>query len=301
MGVHWELGYSSMNNAAPPEYLYYINGEFVPASQAALRLDDLGLVRGYGVFELLRTYGPQPFGLQAHLERLQRSAAQIELALPWSLADLDAIVRETLARNDPTDVTIRIIVTGGVSSNFLMPEGRPSLLVMLAAVKPLPEHLYSKGASLITFDGPRFMPTVKTLNYITAVRGQQRARAAGAIEALYCDASGVITECTTSNFFLFHGDQLVTPAEDVLPGVTRAAVLTLAADLFEIVQRPIHRSELRVADEAFITSTTKEIMPIVRIDAQQIGDGRVGKRTQRLLEHFRSAVLEGLVPTLEPA
>uniref|UniRef100_A0A7C1FFT5 Uncharacterized protein n=1 Tax=Caldilinea aerophila TaxID=133453 RepID=A0A7C1FFT5_9CHLR len=73
-----------MNNVAPPEYLYYINGEFVPASQAALSLDDLGLVRGYGVFELLRTYGVRPFGLQAHLERLQRSAAQIELTLPWS-------------------------------------------------------------------------------------------------------------------------------------------------------------------------------------------------------------------------
>lgn len=289
-----------MNNGAPPEYLYYINGKFVPAGQAALRLDDLGLVRGYGVFELLRTYGVQPFGLQAHLERLQRSAAQVELTLPWSLADLEAIVRETLARNDPTDVTIRIIVTGGASSNFLMPEGRPSLLVMLAAIKPLPEHLYSKGATLITFDAPRFMPTAKTLNYITAIRGQQRARAAGAIEALYCDAGGVITECTTSNFFLFHGDQLVTPAENVLPGVTRAAVLMLAADLFEIVQRPIRLSELSVADEAFITSTTKEILPIVRIDAQQIGDGRVGKRTQRLLERFRSSVLEGLVPTLDP-
>lgn len=295
-----------MNNTASPnyvdpDYVYYVNGKFVPASQAALRLDDLGLVRGYGVFELLRTYGTQPFGLQAHLARLQRSAAQIELELPWSLAELEAIVQETLARNDPTDVTIRILVTGGASSSLLMPEGRPSLLVMVAAVKPPPEHLYSEGASLITFNAPRFMPTVKTLNYITAIRGQQRARSAGAVEALYCDAQGIITECTTSNFFLFHGDQLVTSAEDILPGVTRAAVLTIAADLFEVVQRPIHRSELSTADEAFITSTTKEIMPIVRIDEQPIGDGRVGKRTQRLLELFRSSVLQGLVPTLEPA
>ncbi|WP_297630244.1 aminotransferase class IV [Caldilinea sp.] len=301
MGVHWKLGYPSMNNADPPEYIYYVNGAFVPARQAALHLDDLGLVRGYGVFELLRTYGAQPFGLQAHLVRLQRSAAQIDLELPWSLTALEAIVEETLARNDPTDVTIRIIVTGGASSSFLMPEGRPSLLVMVAPVKPQPDHLYSQGASLITFDAPRFMPTVKSLNYITAIRGQQRARAAGAVEALYCDAQGVITECTTSNFFLFHGDQLITPARDILPGVTRAAVLTLAADRFEIIERPIHRSELSVAEEAFITSTTKEIMPIVRIDEQRIGDGRVGKRTQWLLELFRASVRQGLVPMFEPA
>ena len=279
------------------DFLYYVNGAFVPANQAALALNDLGLVRGYGIFEVLRTYGDRPFGLRAHLDRLAYSAEQIELALPWSLDDLAAIVMETLARNAANDVTVRIVVTGGPSSNFLMPEEHPTLLVMLAPVRPYAEHFYRDGAALITLDAARFMPTVKSLNYIPAILGQRKARAAGAVEALYCDAGGAITECTTSNFFLFQGDQLITPVQEVLPGITRAAALEVAGDLFEIVERPIRRDELAHADEAFITSTTKEIMPIVRIDAQSIGDGRPGIRTLRLLQHFHEYVAHGANPS----
>ena len=280
------------------DFLYYVNGAFVPATEAAIGLSDLGLVRGYGVFEVLRTYGVHPFGLRAHLERLAYSAEQIELALPCSLAALDATVHATLARNlSPTDVTIRIVVTGGASSSFLLPEDRPSLLVMVAPVKPYAESLYQDGATLITVDAARFMPTVKSLNYIGAIMGQRKARAAGAIEALYCDAAGAITECTTSNFFIFQGDQLITPVRDVLLGITRAAALEVAGDLFEIVERPIQREELASADEAFITSTTKEIMPIVAIDGVQIGGGRPGPRTQRLRQHFQAYVSQGSNPS----
>ncbi|HAJ37306.1 MAG TPA: amino acid aminotransferase [Chloroflexi bacterium] len=278
------------------DYLYYVNGAFMPASQAAIGLNDLGLVRGYGVFEVLRTYGDRPFGLRAHLDRLAYSAAQIELTLPEAPDAIETIVHETLTRNAARDVTIRIIVTGGASSSFLMPEDRPSLLVLLAPVKPYPAHLYTAGATLITIDAARFMPTVKSLNYIPAILGQRRARAADAIEALYCDAAGVITECTTSNFFIFKGNQLITPVQDVLPGITRAAVLEVAGDLFEIVERPILRSELAEADEAFITSTTKEIMPIVRVDTQPIGAGRSGARTQRLQHSFQAYVAQGSNP-----
>lgn len=280
------------------EILYFVNGQFVASGQAALALNDVGLVRGYGIFEVFRTYGAKPFGLRAHLERLQRSAEQIELTLPGTLEEIEATVYETLARNDPTDVTIRIIVTGGASSNFLMPEDRPSLLVMLAPVKPYAPQIYQGGASLITVNYPRFMPTVKSLNYVTAIRGQRKARAAGAIEALYCDAAGVITECTTSNFFILRGDRLITPVEDVLHGITRAAVLEVAGDLFEIVERPILRAELAGADEAFITSTTKEVLPIVRIDDQSIGNGRPGARTQRLRQLFQEFATQEPSPIL---
>ncbi|HQY95161.1 aminotransferase class IV [Caldilinea sp.] len=290
-----------MSGFPAKDYLYYVNGEFTPSSQAAIGLNDLGLVRGYGVFEVLRTYGPRPFGLRAHLERLQHSAMQIDLALPWPLDEIEATVQATLAHNDPTDVTIRIIVTGGASSNFLIPEDRPSLLVMLAPVKPYAAHFYRDGATLITFDCARFMPTVKSLNYITALMGQRKARAAGAAEALYCDAGGIITECTTSNFFIFKGDQLITPVLDVLPGITRAAALEVAGDLFELVERPIQRDELAETDEAFITSTTKEIMPIVHIDGQRIGGGSPGVRTQRLSDLFHEYVAHGLNPSFHHA
>jgi len=270
--------------------IYYINGEFVPAVAATVGVNDLGLVRGYGVFEVLRTYGITPFRLPEHLARLQRSASQIDLTLPWSSAELTQIVYATLAYNDPTDVTIRIIVTGGTSAGFLMPDSAPSLLVMLAPVKPYPEHDFAEGARLITIDLARFMPTVKSINYISAIMGQQRARRAGAIEALYCTAAGAITECTTSNFFVFHGDRLCTPDVDILLGITRAVALEIASDLFEVEIRPLHYAELATADEAFITSTTKEIMPIIGVDDIVIGDGRVGARTQRLRRLFRAYV-----------
>ena len=171
------------------EFVYYVNGTFTPASQAAVALNDLGLVRGYGVFDVLRTYGRTPFCLREHLERLQRSAAQIDLPLPWSLAELTEIVHGTLARNaageEVRDVTVRIVVTGGASPGFLLPSGEPTLLVMLAPVKPYAAQDYTAGRALITVDLPRFMPTVKSLNYISAIRGQQRAQAQGAVEALY--------------------------------------------------------------------------------------------------------------------
>jgi branched-chain amino acid aminotransferase len=273
------------------EYIYYINGAFIPSSQAALPLNDLGFVRGYGVFDVLRTYGTAPFELRTHLERLQRSAAQIDLPMPWSLEELEQVVYATLARNDARDVTIRVVATGGASANFITPGETPSLLVMLAPVRPYADHYYHDGASLITVDLARFLPTVKSLNYISAIMGQQRARAAGAVEALFRTPAGEVVECTTSNLFVLHGDQLVTPEEDVLPGITRQVALDLAEDLFQVVKRPVRYAELAAASEVFITSTTKEIMPIVRVDDVTIGNGRPGPGTQRLHELFHRYVL----------
>ena len=108
------------------ELIYYVNGELVPADQAALPLDDLGIVRGYGIFDLLRTYGTTPFGLREHVQRLERSAEQIGLALPWRTEELEGIVLDTYAANEIPDASIRIIVTGGPSANFLTPEDRPA-------------------------------------------------------------------------------------------------------------------------------------------------------------------------------
>lgn len=274
------------------DFLYYVNGRFLPAREAVVGVGDLGLVRGYGVFDVLRTYQRAPFALRRHLERLQRSAQQVDLPLPMTLEDLEQLVHECLARNaavEPQlDVTIRLIVTGGASAGFMLPEAEPSLLILLAPVRNVPPQLYSAGAALITADIPRFMPSVKSINYIPAILGQKRARAAGAVEALYCTGAGVISECTTSNFFIVRNGGLITPNQDVLEGITRNVALELAADLGDVILRPILRRELSEVDEAFITSTTKEIMPIVRVDDIRIGSGRPGPYTQRLAELFRA-------------
>ncbi len=210
--------------------VYYVNGEYVDAKSAVLPVGDLGIVRGYGVFDLGRTYGRTPFRLREHIERLERSAAQVELSLPWSADELEAIALETLARNpDIQDASIRIVVTGGESASYMMPEEKPSLFVMVTSLNlPKPE-LFESGAKLITVQGDRFLPTVKSINYIGAIMAMKQAKRAGAVEALYVSADGSITECTTSNFFAFKGDTLITPDAGVLDGITRAATLEVAA------------------------------------------------------------------------
>jgi branched-chain amino acid aminotransferase len=293
MGVPGRLAHQNgVNGEIMADFIYYINGAFVLAREATVSAGDLGLVRGYGVFDVLRTYDRIPFALRRHLERLERSAQQVNLPLPASLDELERLVHATLARNaavEPErDVTVRLIVTGGASAGFLLPDGNPSLLILVAPVRSVPGHHYTEGAALITADIPRFLPSVKSINYIPAILGQQRARAAGAVEALYCTAEEVISECTTANFFVVAGGKLITPNQDVLAGITRNITLELADDVMDVTLRPIRRDELRTVDEAFITSTTKEIMPIVRIDDITIGNGRPGPLTARLAALFRA-------------
>ena len=271
------------------EFLYYLNGKFVVPGEASLALNDLGVVRGYGIFEAWRTYGSVPFRQKEHLQRLFSSASQIDLYMPWSLEELDAISYEILARNgNPEDVTLRMIVTGGESSNFIMPEDKPSLAVIVASVKNYPEKMFEEGAKLIVVDMDRFMPTVKSLNYMTAVMSQKKIKAAGAVEALYRNAQGFISECAVSNFLIFKGNQLITPDSGVLPGITRNVAMELAEDRFEVVMRPIHFSEIASADEAFITSTTKEVMPIVQVGDVTVGNGKVGERTRYMMDVFKT-------------
>jgi branched-chain amino acid aminotransferase len=272
-------------------FVYYVNGQFLPAEQASIGLNDLGFVRGYGIFDLLRTYGPVPFRLGDHLERLAHSAEQIELALPRPPAAIEQLVHATLARNGhPNDVTIRIVVTGGPSASFLMPEDNPTLLVMIAPINLPNPVLYQTGAALISVQVERWMPTVKSLNYATAVVCLRKARKAGAVEALYRSHDGTLSECMTSNFFAFKDGRLITAEQGVLDGVTRKVALEVAEDAFEIEYRNLDYGELSGVDEAFITSTTKEVMPIVRVDEVQIGGGQVGPCTQRMMELFKAAV-----------
>lgn len=275
--------------------VYYVKGEYVDAASATLPVGDLGIVRGYGVFDLGRTYGRTPFRLREHIARLQRSAAQIDLALPWSAEELEAIALETLARNPEIhDAAIRIVVTGGESASYLMPEEKPSLFVMVTPLNLPSQAIFDSGANLITVQGDRFLPTVKSINYIGAIVALKRAKQAGAVEALYVSADGSITECTTSNFFAFKGDTLITPEKGVLDGITRAAALEVADDLYRIEYRNLRYDELAEVDEAFITSTTKEILPIVRVDEIVIGDGVPGARTQRLMAMLHKLVLQEL-------
>jgi len=266
--------------------IYYIDGKFVPSNEAVISVSDLALLRGYGVFDFLRTYNNTPFLLDEHLNRLRRSADLIDISLPWSNSELQDIVQETLERNGYPESSIKILVTGGDSPDGLVPVGKSRLLVMVSALKPLDAGEYESGVKLTTSRIPRLFPGAKSTNYIAGIRAIAAARKAGAVESLYIGSTNQILECVTSNFFGFRGDVLVTPESDILPGITRKVVLNLAADAFPIETREIDLDELKLLDEAFITSSTREVLPVVRVDDLTIAGGRPGKNTRRLMEMF---------------
>lgn len=268
--------------------IYYVNGQFVADEKAQISVNDLSVIRGYGVFDFLRTYNGIPFHLDAHLERLERSARLIGLKMPHPKAEISEIVLATLARNHHQESNIRIVVTGGLSSDGITPGDSPRLLVMVTGVKPMPAEWYTKGAKVITSHVDRFIPGAKSINYIPAILCQAEARSQQAMEAMYVDRNGFVQEGTTSNLFAFINDKLITPPCDrVLPGITRQVVLDLAKSAFSIVERQLHKDEIRLFDEALLTSSIREVVPITAIDSVKIGSGKPGIRSQKIMQLFR--------------
>ena len=264
--------------------IYYVNGEFVPADQACLPVNDLAILRGFAVFELLRTYGGRPFFLDAHIARLEDSARHIGLAFPWTRPHLAKIVGQTLARNTFAEANMRIVVTGGPSEDFMTPGNRPRLLVLVSAVPELPAQWYTDGVKVITTVVERPITGAKSINYIPATMAMAEARRQGAIEALYVNRRNQVQEGTTSNVFIFDEQGLVTPGKDILPGITRRVILDLAAPRFSVSIRDLTCEELRQAREVFISGTNKALVPVVQVDDATIADGRPGPRTLTLME-----------------
>lgn len=271
-------------------YTYWINGEFVPAADATVPLRDVGVLRGYGVFDYLRTYGMFPFHLMDHLHRLQSSADQIGLKLPYDLEEIADFTTELIGINNKPDVGVRFVATGGVSSNGFAPPDQSSLAILIEPLNPLSAEAFAKGSKLITSRLRREFPTVKSTNYIGAIMAMKGATAAGAVEALYVDENDEISECTRSNFFVVQDGVLKTAEKNVLPGITRQVLLNYAPEIIPVEIGPIFLEDLEKVQEAFITSSTKEVVPIIQIDQTTIGDGAVGPMTTALAQRFKQEI-----------
>lgn len=267
--------------------VFYVDGRFVDSDEAVIPVNDLALLRGYGAFDFLRTYGNKPFELEAHVQRLKRSCELIGLAFPWSARSLMNLVRQTLDRNDHGESNIRLVVTGGGSLDSISPIGDPRLLIMVTPVPELPASWYRDGAKVVTVDIERFIPGSKSINYIPAIVALNRARENGAMEALYTDRKGRVLEGTMTNFFIFSGSELITPGEGILPGVTRQAILDICSDRFSVRLGDVTRETLYGAEEVFLTASNKEVVPIVRVDDRVIADGNPGPRTREVMDLFR--------------
>ncbi len=269
-------------------YCYY-NGEVKLVAKVGLPLNDLGILRGYGVFDFLRTYNGKPFHLKEHFARFKNSAKLFNLSVPITEKEVAAIIWSLQKKNKMPEASIRLVLTGGLSLNGLSLSKTPSFFMLMEDVYEFPDSVFTKGAKLITFDYERLIPQSKNLNYITAVKLQKAKQKAKAVEILYTN-DGYISEAATSNIFLVKDGVLVTTKEGILLGVTRNLVIKLARKIMKVEERPIKLSELLKADECFITATNKKITPIVKINARTISTGKPGEYTKELLSEFNELI-----------
>ena len=271
----------------------WMNGKIIPAKQTKVSVYDIGLLRGLGVFEVVIAYGKHPFLLKEHLRRLRASARYLGLRVPVSDKQIYITILKLLSKLREPQALVRIVLTGGEAIHGIdFNPCQPTFFIVVEKVFKIPAQNYEQGAKLITFNYRRENPCIKHLNYREAARLQKAKNKAGAIEILYV-SGGSVYEGATSNFFILKGNRLITPKDGVLIGVTRGLILKLARGKFKIEERLLKFSELKSADESFITLTTKEIVPVVKINNLKIGKGIIGPRTKYLMNKFKQYARSG--------
>jgi branched-chain amino acid aminotransferase len=269
--------------------VFYVDGALTVGETAHLPVTDLMIMRGYGVFDFTRTYHRQPFHLREHIERLFASAHAIELDMPFTVEEIIAKVHEALALSTHPDCFIRILVTGGDGLDSITPSGQSRLTIVVTKAQDYALSDYQNGLKVITTTQSRYLAGVKTLGYISAVRAMKEAKQADAVEAIYVDSAGYVYEGTTTNIFIVSDGKIITPPlKNVLDGITRRIVFELSQPFFEVIEAPFKIDQLYGADEVFITSSTKEVMPITRVDDLLVGDGKVGAVSQKLITLFKA-------------
>lgn len=266
---------------------FFVNDRILPAQEAALQISDLGLFRGYGVFDYFRTQSGKPFLMPRYLRRFRLSAQQMRLTLALSDAELEKRILELIRLNRHKESGVRLLLTGGYSENIFTP-GKPNLLIRIEKSSLPDNHFYSRGIKLISTEYQRDLPAVKTTNYLKAVHMWPEVEAAGATELLY-HAKGEWLECSRSNFFVVQQGRLLTPpVGQVLGGITREVVIELAREQgISVEEKPLPLDILTQAQEAFISGTTKKVMPVVEIDGEKIGSGAPGPVSRQLLNAWQ--------------
>jgi branched-chain amino acid aminotransferase len=282
--------------------LIRIDGETCRERQAAkVSIFDHGFLFGDSVYEVIRTYGGRPFEVGPHLARLFRSAAGISLEIGRSkealAAEIDSAVREA---GCPGEAYVRLIVTRGVGEIDINPSTceRPSVILIVKDLKPWPRESYDRGVEVAIVSTVRneigtVDPSIKTGNYLNSVLALIEAQKRGAGEACMLNAHGKLTECTTSNIFFVRQQIVYTPSLEsgILSGITRSGVIRLARESgVSLREGSFGADELRGADEAFITSTTRGIMPIAKVDGKAVGRGGDRPITRRLMDLFANDV-----------
>lgn len=273
-------------------YLCYANGKILRKNEIKVGITDLVMLRGYGAFDYMRTYYGVPFCINDYLTRFENSAKEMKLKLPLSKSKIISTIKFLLRKNKAyvkKDFGIRLLLTGGYSLDSYLPAVKPNLFILIEDLPSYPEWWSDKGIKLMLHEHSREMARVKTTNYLTAIRLAQERRKANAQDTLYC-FDGKILETTRNNFFLFHGDTLVTASDGMLQGITRKVIANIADKKFNVEIRDVLKEELTWCTESFITGTTRGITPVVQIDKIKIGNGKPGRNTKELMKLFEETV-----------
>jgi branched-chain amino acid aminotransferase len=290
------------------ELLVYIDGKFVPESEAKVSVFDHGFLYGDGVFEGIRAYDGRVFRLREHLDRLYDSAKAINLEIPLSKEEFERIILETLRRNKLRDAYIRPIVSRGVGDLGLDPRKckKPTVIVITKPWGKLYGDLYSKGLKAVTvavrrnsFDA--LPPNIKSLNYLNNVLAKIEANVKGGDEAIFLDRNGYISEGSGDNIFVVKRGRIMTPPTiNNLRGITRDVVIEIINRLgIPFFENNLGLYDLYTADEVFVTGTAAEVAPIVEIDGRVIGDGKPGKITKQIMEEFEKVTRTEGIPIYE--
>jgi branched-chain amino acid aminotransferase len=271
-----------------------INGVITAPEDARISVLDHGLLFGDSIYETLRTYSGKPFLFSRHFARLEHSAGAIELRLPWSKSKTLEEINRTLLHGE---CRIRLVVTRGVGE--LQPDIEtciaPMPIIIVVPLVVLPERIYQEGVDVVISSvrrGTRFAD-IKTGSLIHQVLARREARLKHAFEAILLTADEKLSDGITSNIYMIRDGELLTPDHDagIVRGITRGVVLDLAAEMgLKVVEDVFDVSDVAHADEMFFTSSTREVVPIARIDGKSVGDGKPGPVTLKLLSAYRAAI-----------
>jgi len=278
----------------------WLDGNIVEEAEAKISVFDHGLLYGDGIFEGIRFYEGRVFRLNEHIERLYLSAKALLLKMPWTLEEICEATCETIRANGLKDGYIRLVVTRGVGDLGLNPYlcPNPSMFIIASGITLYPKELYENGLEVVTCSTRRptpasLSPQVKSLNYLNNVMAKVEALKAGAKEGLMLNEQGYVAECTGDNVFIVKKGVVYTPpvSDGSLDGITRQVVFDLCEELgIEIREVSMTRYDVYTADESFLTGTAAETIPMVKLDEREIGDGKPGPLSTRLIAAYSKKV-----------
>ncbi|HEX7794049.1 MAG TPA: aminotransferase class IV [Vicinamibacterales bacterium] len=284
-----------------------VNGKITDQANAVVSVFDHGFLYGEGVYETLRTYSGQPFLFDRHMRRLRKSASMLSLSVPPANEEIDRRFRETMKAaglgTQGREAYLRILVTRGIGELTYDPAacGDPTIVIIAKPHVDPPVEAFERGVMVALVDIVRnhpgsVNPIIKSNNLLNNALAMQEAFRRGAFEAVMRNYRGELAECTTANLFVVKDGEALTPPLDagLLAGITREYLFEVGRDAgIAIREQMLKDADLLGADEAFLTSTTRELVPIVRVDSHTIGDGRPGPVTKSLLQAFRRKAHEG--------